>query len=425
MKSKILSLLTIAVFGLGMTACHDEAKTTPSDQKGQVSMRSMGVDIDNAEKVINTSARATVDLSDFIIKIYDSKNALVNAWKYAEMPELFSLPVGSYRVDIYSHEVQKAEWEHPYFTGSKDFTITDGNITEIGIVTCKLSNIKVTIKFDSSLLKYLTDDAKVTVIANDEGSLVFTPKETRSGYFEALKGSSTLVAEFAGTVNGKYKTMRHVITDVEAGQHRIITFIVKTGKPDKPDEDGQIVIGSGIYLDVEVVDENLTGNITIGEDNIPDDDRPGGEDGGEDPNPPTPPTPGEDTDAIKVSSETLSFDKVNDVATTTTGIVLIEAKNGIQHFIVKIASDNENFVNSVKDLMPIEFDLAYPGDNAEAFESLGFPTGDKVINATNLTFDISQFIPLLSAFPGNHTFTLNLTDNKSVNKIVSLKFIAK
>lgn len=36
-------------------------------------MRSMGVDIDNAEKVINTSARATVDLSDFIIKIYDSK----------------------------------------------------------------------------------------------------------------------------------------------------------------------------------------------------------------------------------------------------------------------------------------------------------------------------------------------------------------
>lgn len=121
----------------------------------------------------------------------------------------------------------------------------------------------------------------------------------------------------------------------------------------------------------------------------------------------------------------MSFDKVNDVATTTTGIVLIEAKNGIQHFIVKIASDNENFVNSVKDLMPIEFDLAYPGDNAEAFESLGFPTGDKVINATNLTFDISQFIPLLSAFPGNHTFTLNLTDNKSVNKIVSLKFIAK
>ncbi len=423
MKSKILSLLTVAVLGLGLTACHDEVKPTPSGQNGQVSMRSMGVDIDNAEKVINTSARATVDLSDFIIKIYDSNNALVKSWTYSEMPELFSLPVGSYRVDVFSHEVQKAEWDHPYFTGSKEFAITDGNITEIGIVTCKLSNIKVSIVFDSSLLKYLTDDAKVTVIANDEGSLVFTPKETRSGYFEALEGSSTLVAEFAGTVNGSYKTMRHVITDVEAGQHRIITFKVKSGKPDKPDETGQIIIDGGMYLDVDVVDEDLAGNITIDEDNIPDDDRPGGEDGGDDPNPPTPPTPGED--AIKVTSETLSFDSANDVATTTTGIVLIEAENGIQHFIVKIASDNDNFINSVKDLMPIEFDLAYPGDNAEAFESLGFPTGDKVINATNLTFDISQFIPLLSAFPGNHTFTLNLTDNKAVNKIVSLKFIAK
>lgn len=423
MKSKILSLLTVAVLGLGLTACHDEVKPTPSGQNGQVSMRSMGVDIDNAEKVINTSARATVDLSDFIIKIYDSNNTLVKSWTYSEMPELFSLPVGSYRVDVFSHEVQKAEWDHPYFTGSKEFAITDGNITEIGIVTCKLSNIKVSIVFDSSLLKYLTDDAKVTVIANDEGSLVFTPKETRSGYFEALEGSSTLVAEFAGTVNGSYKTMRHVITDVEAGQHRIITFKVKSGKPDKPDETGQIIIDGGMYLDVDVVDEDLAGNITIDEDNIPDDDRPGGEDGGDDPNPPTPPTPGED--AIKVTSETLSFDSANDVATTTTGIVLIEAENGIQHFIVKIASDNDNFINSVKDLMPIEFDLAYPGDNAEAFESLGFPTGDKVINATNLTFDISQFIPLLSAFPGNHTFTLNLTDNKAVNKIVSLKFIAK
>ena len=423
MKSKILSLLTVAVLGLGLTACHDEVKPTPSGQNGQVSMRSMGVDIDNAEKVINTSARATVDLSDFIIKIYDSNNALVKSWTYSEMPELFSLPVGSYRVDVFSHELQKAEWDHPYFTGSKEFAITDGNITEIGIVTCKLSNIKVSIVFDSSLLKYLTDDAKVTVIANDEGSLVFTPKETRSGYFEALEGSSTLVAEFAGTVNGSYKTMRHVITDVEAGQHRIITFKVKSGKPDKPDETGQIIIDGGMYLDVDVVDEDLAGNITIDEDNIPDDDRPGGEDGGDDPNPPTPPTPGED--AIKVTSETLSFDSANDVATTTTGIVLIEAENGIQHFIVKIASDNDNFINSVKDLMPIEFDLAYPGDNAEAFESLGFPTGDKVINATNLTFDISQFIPLLSAFPGNHTFTLNLTDNKAVNKIVSLKFIAK
>lgn len=425
MKTKILSLLTVALFGMCLTACHDEAKPTPTDKEGQVSMRSMGVDIDNAEKVINTSnARATVDLSDFIIKIYDTAtNNIVKSWTYAEMPELFTLPVGSYRVDVFSHEVQKAEWDHPYFTGTKEFAITDGNITEIGIVTCKLSNIKVTIKFDSSLTKYLTDDAKVTVIANDEGTLVFTPSETRSGYFEALAGSSTLVAELTGTINGNYTTHRTVLTDVEAGQHRIITFVAKDNRPDRPDESGQIDIGNGVYLDVNVIDEDLTGNINIEEDNIPDDDRPGKEEGGEDPNPPTPPTPGED--AIKITSETLSFDKVNDVATTTTGIVFIAAENGIQHFIVKIDSDNTNFINSVKDLLPLEFDLAYPGDDAESFESLGFPTGAAVIDATNLTFDISQFIPLLSAFPGNHTFTLNITDNKAVNKIVSLKFIAK
>ncbi len=425
MKSKLLTLFACLTLTLSLTACHENDEPTPAPKgEGQVNLRSLGVDVNNAENVINTStsavkSRADVDLSDFKVTIYKGETA-VKTWRYADMPELFTLEPGDYKVKVISHDVQKAEWEHPLFIGEKDFSITNDNITEIGIVTCYLSNIKVTIKYDDTLRARLGDDAKVTVIANDEGRLVFTPDETRSGYFEALEGSSTLIAEFTGTIGRNYETLRHTITDVQAGQHRIITFKIK-GQGDKPSETGGISLGDGFFLDVDVVDENLKYNIDLEEDNIPD-DRPKPGDDGDDPTPPGP-QPGEDENAIQITSETLSFTEANSVDISE-AIVKIKSENGIEHFLVKIETNNDNFLQAVSELMPTSFDLAYPGENAESFSSIGFPVGDEVIGAKDLTFDISTFVPLLKSFPGTHKFTLSVTDAKSINKIVSLTFVA-
>ncbi len=48
---------------------------------------------------------------------------------------------------------------------------------------------------------------------------------------------------------------------------------------------------------------------------------------------------------------------------------------------------------------------------------------NEVIGAKNLDFDITAFVPLLAAFPGNHTFTLTVTDEKgyTVSKILTIE----
>ena len=163
---------------LTFSSCHEDVVGPKKDDAvGQVNLRSLGVDVNNAEVIINSStknrtkSRANIDMSDFQVSIY-SAGALVKQWRYADMPELFSLEPGDYTVKVVSHEVAKAEWEHPLFIGEKSFTITADQITEIGVVTCYLSNIKVSIRFDKSLTDLLTkDDAKVTVVANDQGRL--------------------------------------------------------------------------------------------------------------------------------------------------------------------------------------------------------------------------------------------------------------
>ncbi len=428
MKSKILSLFAIIAMTIGLSACHSDEPTIGPDihESGQVSLRSLGVDVNNAEVVINgssdknISSRASVDLSDFQVSIFKGA-VLVKKWRYADMPELFTLEPGDYTVKIISHDVQKAEWEHPLFVGEKNFTIENDQITEIGVVTCSLANIKVSIVYDKSLLDLLTkDDAKVTVIANDEGRLEYKPEETRAGYFEALEGSSTLVAEFTGTIKRNFETMRVVYNDVKPGQHRIITF--KVNDPNqRPDETGGIAIGDGLYLDVEVTDVNLTYSLNVEETNIPDNRPSFGEPDTPDPGP-GPDDP--DDDPIKITSETLSFTENNPIDVSPAE-VFIHSDKGIAHFLVKIESSNQDFLASAGELLPLSFDLAYPGEYEDIFrDSLKFPVGNEVIGANDLTFNISELVPLLQAFPGTHKFTLSVEDVDAFQKIVSITFVA-
>ncbi len=426
MKSKILYLLAIIALAIGTTSCHDDitpGHETTVSKDGSLNLASLGIEINNAEKVI-VSSRATVDLSDFIVDIVDSEGATTKTWKYSQMPELFSLAVGDYTVKVRSHDVQKAAWEEPYFVGEQSFSIKNNEITNIGVVTCKLSNIKVTIGYSDELRAVMGDDCKVVVKVNDEGSLEYAADETRAGYFAAVDGSTTLVAEFTGTVQGNTEHLTFTATDVEGGQHRKITFKLKTQSVTPPEETGSITVDGGINISVETEDENLNGSVKIEEETLPDNDRPGQEEGGNTEPEPDPDQP-EETSDITFTCPTASFDEPNAI-TGEDVIVNIAAVNGIEHLIVTISSTSDSFLQSLSEVgMPTTFDLAYPGDKSEVYASLGLPVGDEVLGATTLDFNISQFVPLLKAFPGTHKFQLSVTDAKSQQLVKTLTFVAE
>ena len=427
MKTNIFNILAAGSVMLAMTSC-DGTWTPPSPAEGELALGAMNVTNDDAVKLVqNDMSRASSDteLQNYKVSISrKGESAPIYIYTYSEMPEVVTLSVGDYTVSVKSHDVQKAEWDKPYFIGSRDFSIASGKITEVEDIVCKFSSIKVTIAYSDELKSMLTE-ATVNVKANDLGELDFTLGETRAGYFEALEGSTTMIVTFNGVLNGTAITKTVNITDVAAGQHRIITFGSKQ-IPDVPEQVGGIDPSEGITIDADMIIEDIDGNQTVVEDII-DAKRPWGEEGGgDDPNPPTPPVG--DDDAATFTSTTLDLDGINDPTNAKfdgnpgTAVVTITCPEGFANLKVKITTDNAQFEAAVSEMLPLEFDLAYPGDQEENLASLEFPVGNDVIGKTELPSDISMFVPLLGNYSGTHTFTITAVDSKGNESSKALIF---
>ncbi len=423
MKTKIYTIAIVAAGLLGMASCSDN--WTPEEESNGLGQAKMsGVDVVNVENVIS---RAGVDVSNFLVSVVNSDGVVVNEWKYSEMPEIITLDVAdNYQVNVISHIEESAAWEAPLFKGSSEkFNIKANDITEIGVISCKLSNIKVSIKYSDELRAAMGSDCKVTVIANDEGKLVYGIDETRAGYFKALEGSSTLVATFTGSVNGNYETITRPFTDVEAGQHRIITYSLKSGDSTIPDETGSIDPSSGISVDISTIDESVEGSVNPGDEDIIDGERPGQEEPETpvDPEiPVNPDTPVEDL--ITVTSATIDLENPNVPEEGKEYKVEINSQNPLAHLKVKIVSESlsKEMLQGVG--LDNEFDLAEPGDLKTALsESFGFPVEDQIVGQTNVLFDITNFVPLLNIYPGEtHIFELYIEDQNGNTKEISLVF---
>ncbi|MDE7426874.1 MAG: DUF4493 domain-containing protein [Muribaculaceae bacterium] len=419
MKTKFLSLVAVLLSVLSFSSC-DDSPWVNADKEGQVRLSDLDVEVSNQEKVIG---RASYDVSDFIVTITNQSGAVVSRQRYAELPEILTLPVGKYTVNVVSHDVQKAEWEKPYFKGSQSFEITDGKITTVDPVVCKFSSLKVSIKYSEDLLALMAEDAKVTVIANDNGMLEYGKTETRAGYFEVVDGSTTLVATFSGRVKDTDVELRKVYSDIAAGQHRIITFSLKSGDPTQPDVFGTIDPTTGTYIDVTYEDEDLGGNVGSDEEIINPGTRPGQEGpnpGGEGPDVPNPPGPDNPDDptteaaTFTTANPLLDLNGVNNASELdgTEVIVKIDCPKLFASLIVTIDSDGltEEVLGDVG--LAKTFDLASPAtaELAEGLSGLGLPCGDEVKGQSSCNFDITQFMSLLGIYPGSNKFIIEVTD---------------
>lgn len=418
MKHKIFGIVLAAAAALGLASCDNWNPML--EKEGTVQLANLTVNVTD-------NSRAGVDVSGYTVVIKNS-DGIVKQWKYSEMPEVFSLAVGDYSVEAYSHEVQAAEWDAPYYKGTKAFTIEANKITNIGTVECRLSNIKVHITFGENLLAMMGDDCKVTVTASDRDSLVFSKDETRDGYFEYVAESMTLVAILTGTVNGEQIEVPYTFADVETGKFFDLSFEVNEDFP-VPEGFGGTIGTDGITLKTAVTEVNQNGNVTVEDKLIEDVKRPDQESPKEPDTPdnsdvPDNPddTPDQPDDKVIYFVTDLSWTDPIPVESGKTYSVDILSEEGIANLKVKIESTNGNFIKSVGELMPTEFDLAYPGEYEEAFNSINLKTGTDVIDANDVLFDISELVPLLKGYQGTHMFTITVIDNKGNTKTGTLTF---
>ena len=387
MKSLQQIQFILLVVLIALTACHSEKVSFQMDIFGQLKLSSMQVTADTEPLV--TASRVSADIKDYLITVYAANGEKLQEWKYAEMPEIFTLKTGAYKLVAHAPEVTGAAFDTPYCASDeKSFEIRQDEITEIGEVKCTLHNVKVTVKYEDKLMALLGDDVKVTVKVGEE-KLEYTKDETKSGFFHGKAGNNVVDVVFQGSVEGEPVSITRSYAEIALGTELIVTFKYMESVTGIDPGTGGSFHAPGISVDEKLIAVNETGAVLPEEDEI--------------------------LDFGKPAIEGDGFDLSQPVTNLNQKVVVnLMAPDGIAHVKVEIASENETFAGVIQEMFGGPFDLADPGALEEKLKELGLPVSEQVINQQLVKFDVSQFMPLLKGdFAGIHRFIIEVVDNNN------------
>ena len=387
MKRLQLISLTVLSMLIALTACHSEKVSFQMDTFGQLKLSSVQVTADTEPLV--TASRVSADIKDYLITVYAANGEKLQEWKYAEMPEIFTLKTGAYKLVAHAPEVTGAAFDTPYCASAeKSFEIKQDEITEIGEVKCTLHNVKVTVKYEDKLMALLGDDVKVTVKVGEE-KLEYTKDETKSGFFHGKAENNVVDVVFEGSVEGEPVSITKSYAEIALGTELIVTYKYKESVTGIDPGTGGSFHAPGISVDEKLIAVNETGAVLPEEDEI--------------------------LDFGKPAIEGDGFDLSQPVTDLTQQVVVnLMAPEGIAHVKVEIASENETFAGVIQEMFGGPFDLAYPGALEETLKGLKLPVSEQVINQQLVKFDVTKFMPLLKGdFAGIHRFIIEVVDNNN------------
>lgn len=403
MKTFTKFLTMLAVAALFATGCVNEEPPYKEDPNPEPAGMTGYLSIGNLSMtVVYDETEIRPDVDSFIVEILDADNAQVLEMTYAELKEQLKTPmelkVGVYRMEVRSEDTMPgADWEHPVYGATSDFTITKAQTTSPEEVVCTLQNIKVSVEYSPELADMLADTSKGTVSLGDT-SLDFSKTETRAAYFKPLALENTLDFVFDGTfadtnVPAKFSKQ---ITGVKAGQWRKVSVVI--GYADKGNILFSVKVDNSILQDNKFV---VDGTENLGEELL------------EDPNAPALTWPGHDmtqpftlTDAMFDAEgnciEPFAFD--------------LSSPNGIESLQVTVGSTNSQFLASMSAIqLPQTFDLCTLDASSAAgiiLKGFGYPVGNELKGQTAKSFNIAGQIRALYEFDGTHTFAFTMTDAK-------------
>lgn len=429
MKNIFLICLTLMAVLFTFSACHSEKmETGTTDVTGQLSLASMKMEVDLKVDTVYPQSRAGVDVSNFLLTIKNSQGEQVEQYTYSEMPEIISLPVGTYTVVASSAEAATNGFDVPFYTGSTEqFTIKENELTEVSALTCRLANVMISVEYDEELRKLMGEDVVTTVKIGDN-SLDIPSSETRKAYLIAPASAGSMDITLKGTIDGESVTEVKRVENVQAGQYNIIKYVLS------PVDDGNNSMGGNLNIAINIDSSMTSSDETVGVnpgeepgiDDFPTDggeepgdgDGDGGDESGSDQNMPT---------IVGTDFNGKPFDISKDVLTVTKGqsvslSVTLLAPNKMAHVYVTIDSETltEDVLVGVN--LAKNFDLAEPGDLEAGLKGLGFPTGTDVIGKEKIPFDITQFTSLLGIYgAANHNFIIRVVDQQGLEVTETLK----
>lgn len=299
--------------------------------------------------------------------------------------ERLILPVGVYTVAVSSNHDGKAHWETPFYAGSEEVTVKQGEITNAK-VTCTIANTKVSVKYTDSMRDYFSDYQ--TTVSNSSGELTYTRDEYRSGYFAPEK--LTVQLDLVNRDGNKF-ALKRVYPDVKPQCHYTFAFKLNT------EGDGDTDAGMDMDVSIDTEHNEIIYPIYIKQEDL--------------------------TNAVRPSLALNGFDESNTYVykegseLPSEGTIQLTYTMGKESQLqyAKVSTDSPQFMEQGLGY----FDWMDEADAARA-AALGFPafrkepTEVKDMKAS-YTVDLSgilRYVRCVDGKPTTHTFTVELLDDK-------------
>lgn len=218
-------ILTYLALGLALAA----VSCTKADLKENgagMGVLSMDMSLSDQTKAMSQDEL----LNNAQVKIYKADfSGLVRSYAYSNMPSPFYLAADAYRVDVVAGEAAKetpapASFENKSYKGSKEFTITAGNVTNVEVVA-GLNNAVTNISFDQTVAENFNEGYTFTIGLDAEDAatqLVYSASNSGTdGYFiVAGLDEPSFTWTFSGVLakDGSAFTKTGVIEDIVPGK---------------------------------------------------------------------------------------------------------------------------------------------------------------------------------------------------------------
>ena len=395
MKRTIVLIMS-AILMVSMASCKKYERNVRSTE-GVLSLE--GFELQWDETLLTKAANAAPGTYSIFIK--NASGASVLETTYAQIKSAG----GKVTLEARStaEEVPVAEFDKPVYGVKESFSITAGETTSLGSLVCTLLQVKATVSYDDAFLAMVTGNGKATVTVNPASPLDFdltysggrATYTDKAGYYAVNEsGNTTMNIVFSGSISGKSQKMVANLTGIQARQWRQIKFVKKT------DEEGNATFA--VEINSFVDDEELLVTMEVVPESVI----------GDDPKAPK----GDGGIRIDFAEDCTMYNDLNNIVVPAgaTGMdlrVVVTVPGGIKKFQVQMASTSDAFLASVALAGGTTLDLINPAPEQDiVFQIVPFPHGSDLAGQTLLQFDLSGAQEPINAFPGRHTFTMEVTD---------------
>ena len=178
---KIIYNIMICLLAVYLFSCQQD------DMDSLKGMGYLRLDVSESQEV---NTRAAYNPEQLHVEVLDENKKVVEKTDdYTEWKgTILELPAGKYTIKAYSHAYDgERGFDKAYYYGSQTATVESGKEVSVK-VTCKLANVKVSVRYDEAFLKAFEGREIAVEVGSVEANsgiapLSFTTTEKRSAYF--------------------------------------------------------------------------------------------------------------------------------------------------------------------------------------------------------------------------------------------------